>query len=63
MKNLKKYSGATNLADRQTDIYFIDRKKVITDLFVIELREIYVHVYTKLLIFKNRMTIYMVKHT
>ena len=31
--------------DRQTDRYFIDRKEVITDLFVIEMREIYVHVY------------------
>ena len=28
--------------DRQTDRYFIDRKKVITDLFVIETKEIYV---------------------
>ena len=33
---------------RQTDRYFIDRKKVITDLFVIEMKEIYVHVYTRL---------------
>ena len=37
------------VADRQTDIYFIDRK-VLTDLFVIEMKEIYVHVYTRLLI-------------
>ena len=37
--------------DKQTDIYFMDRKKVITDLFAIEMREIYVHAYTRLLIF------------
>ena len=30
----------------QTDRYFIDRKKVISDLFVIEMKKIYVHVYT-----------------
>ena len=35
--------------DRQTDRYFIDRKEVITDLFVIEMTEISVHVYTRLL--------------
>ena len=35
--------------DRQTDRYFIDRKEVITDLFVIEMRNIYIHVYTRLL--------------
>ena len=34
-----------------TDRYFIDIKKVITDLFVIEMKEIYVHVYTRLLIY------------
>ena len=34
---------------RQTNTYFIDRKEVITDLFVIEMREIYVHIYTRLL--------------
>ena len=34
----------------QTDRYFINRKKIITNLFVIEMREIYVHVYTRLLI-------------
>ena len=39
---------AVLLISRQTDRYFIDRKKVITDLFVIEM--IYVHVYTRLLI-------------
>ena len=36
--------------DRQTDRYFIDKEKIITDLFVIEMKEIYVHVYTRLLI-------------
>ena len=36
--------------NRQTDRYFIARKKVNPDLFVIEIREIYVHVYTRLLI-------------
>ena len=36
--------------DRQTDRYFIDRKKLNSDLFVIEIRERYVHVYTTLLI-------------
>ena len=46
--------------DRQTDRYFIDRKKVITDLFVIEMKEIYVHVYTRLLICLNHMAIYIV---
>ena len=30
------------LADRQIDRYFIDKKEVITDLFVIEMIEIYV---------------------
>ena len=34
--------------DRQTDILLTE--KVITDLFVIEMKEIYVHVYTRLLI-------------
>ena len=38
------------ILDRQTDRYFIDRKKVITDVFVIEMKEIFVHVYTRLLI-------------
>ena len=41
---------ADRQTDRQTDRYFIDRKKVITDFFVIEMKEIYVHVYTRLLI-------------
>ena len=36
--------------NRQTDRYCIDRKKVITDLFVIEMKGIYVHVYRRLLI-------------
>ena len=40
--------------DRQTDRYFIDRKKVITDFFVIAMREIYVHVYKRLLICYHR---------
>ena len=35
--------------DRQTDI-LLTEKKVITDLFVIEMKEIYLHVYTRLLI-------------
>ena len=30
---------------RQADIYFIDRKKVITDLFFLEMKEIYVGAY------------------
>ena len=34
----------------QDRTYFIDRKKIITDLFVIEMKDIYVHVYTRLLI-------------
>ena len=43
------YSGSKQ-TDRQTDI-LLTEKKVITDLFVIEMKEIYVHVYTRLLIF------------
>ena len=35
--------------DRQTDI-LLTEIKVITDLFVIVIREIYVHVYTKMLV-------------
>ena len=34
----------------QDRTYLIDRKKVITDLFVIEMKDIYVHVYTRLMI-------------
>ena len=45
---------------RQTDRYFIDRKEVIADLFVIEMREIYVHVYNIVYLLKNYVTIYMV---
>ena len=30
---------------RQIDRFFIDRKKVITDLFVIEMKEIYIYMY------------------
>ena len=39
----------TRHINRQTNILLTDRK-VITDLFFIEMRELYVHVYTKLLI-------------
>ena len=35
--------------DRQTDI-LLTEIKVITDLFVIVIREIYVHVYTRMLV-------------
>ena len=37
------------LYDRQTDI-LLTEIKVITDLFVIVIREIYVHVYTRMLV-------------
>ena len=47
IKQVFMWSIQTN---RQTDRYFIDRKKVNPDLFVIEIRERYVHVYTTLLI-------------
>ena len=46
-KNLNLLKSYDNI---QTDRYFIDRKKDITDLFVIEMKEIYVHVYTRILI-------------
>ena len=46
------------LADRQI-LYLIDRKEVITDLLVIQMRDIYVHVYTRLLICYNHMTIHI----
>ena len=36
-------------SDRQTDI-LLTEIKVITDLFVIVIREIYVHVYTRMLV-------------
>ena len=39
-----------HISNIQTDRYFIDSKKIITNLFVIEMKEIYVHVYTTLLI-------------
>ena len=42
--------GLVRLPQQTRDIYFFDRKKVITDLFVIEIKEIYVHVYTRLVI-------------
>ena len=35
--------------DRQTDI-LLTEIKVITDLFVIVIREIYIHVYTRMLV-------------
>ena len=38
-----------NNTDRQTDI-LLTEIKVITDLFVIVIREIYVHVYTRMLV-------------
>ena len=38
-----------NMLDRQTDI-LLTEIKVITDLFVIVIREIYVHVYTRMLV-------------
>ena len=47
---VKSYLFNCTLITRQTDRYFIDRKKVNPDLFVIEIRERYVHVYTTLLI-------------
>ena len=37
------------VSDRQTDI-LLTEIKVITDLFVIVIREIYVHVYTRMLV-------------
>ena len=50
LDSYSKILGLNAMTDRQTDIYFIDRKKVNPDLFVIEIRERYVHVYTTLLI-------------
>ena len=47
---LRTVSVRWDITDKQTDRYFIARKKVNPDLFVIEIREIYVHVYTRLLI-------------
>ena len=38
-----------SMTDRQTDI-LLTEIKVITDLFVIVIREIYVHVYTRMLV-------------
>ena len=43
--------------DKQTDIYDIDIKKVNPDLFVREIRERHVHVYTTLLICENHLNI------
>ena len=48
------------LPERETDRYFIDRKKVNPNLFVMEIRERYVHVYTTSVICSNHMTIYIV---
>ena len=44
--------GPASYTDRQTDrqIFYWQKRKVITDLFVIEMKEIYVHVYTRLLV-------------
>ena len=49
------YNYLTNymqVRTRQTDrqIFYWQKRKVITDLFVIEMKEIYVHVYTRLLV-------------
>ena len=41
--------GAHYTTDKHTGI-LLTQRKVITDLFVIEMKEIYVHVYTRLLI-------------
>ena len=43
-------TSRVSLAQQQTDRYFSDRKKVNPDLFVKEIRERYVHVYTTLVI-------------
>ena len=43
------YGVAKLQTDRQTDI-LLTEIKVITDLFVIVIREIYVHVYTRMLV-------------
>ena len=43
------YRKCTTQTDRQTDI-LLTEIKVITDLFVIVIREIYVHVYTRVLV-------------
>ena len=49
-KSSRCFKASDRQTDRQTDRYFIDRKKIITNLFVIEMKEIYVHLYTTLLI-------------
>ena len=46
-------------SDRQTD-NILTEIKVITDLFVIVIRGIYVHVYKNVSLLKSYMTIYMV---
>ena len=43
------YDAFIRQTDRQTDI-LLTEIKVITDLFVIVIREIYVHVYTRMLV-------------
>ena len=43
------FSCLSYQTDRQTDI-LLTEIKVITDLFVIVIREIYVHVYTRMLV-------------
>ena len=43
--------------DRQTDI-LLTEIKVITDLFLIVIREIYVHVYTRMLVCSNHIRQY-----
>ena len=45
----KLYICLFGMTDRQTDI-LLTEIKVITDLFVIVIREIYVHVYTRMLV-------------
>ena len=46
---MRKKQATHNQTDRQTDI-LLTEIKVITDLFVIVIREIYVHVYTRMLV-------------
>ena len=47
--NVHSTKPVLKLPDRQTDI-LLTEIKVITDLFVIVIREIYVHVYTRMLV-------------
>ena len=48
----RKWSQTVANSSRQTDILSTEIK-VITDLFVIVIREIYVHVYTRMLVCEN----------